>query len=180
MVLQAWQRHRCMRQEAIVEVCIDGRNRLLVRSSATTFDKIYRAAAGVEWDTAAGALASPVPREFSHSRWFEQIVTAAAGEYGIELTLTSDTSWMGVPADIRREIEVFARSHWLDRFLSEGRERDRVAWQRHELEQALSDAAPFWECGDYAGYADVLTPFRDRLSPAQLKRLAIAEKRSRA
>jgi hypothetical protein len=178
METYAWQR-RIMRREPIEEVRIDERNRLLLRASATTFDKIYRAATGVEWDAAALALASPVPREFSHSRWFEQIVSSVAGEYGIELTLGPDTNWTAVPADARREIETFVRSDWLDRFDSRGRERDRASWLHHELQQALSQAAPHWEAGDYAGYAEILASVRNRLSPAQLKRLAIAEKRSR-
>jgi hypothetical protein len=60
-------------------------------------------------------------------------------------------------------------------------ERERAqSWANFQLEQALSTAGRLWDAGCYSDYVRELTPFRDQLSPAQLKRLEIAQDRSSA
>ena len=168
-----------MRQEQIAEVRIDDLHRLFLRPVETTFDKIYRAAMGVDWDEEAQALVGPAPREIGHSRWFEHILAAAADEYGVALTLGPHTVWTNVSPDVRRDMEAFARSDWVVKFTAARAATDKAHWHHHQLQQALSDAAPYWESGQYAEYARTLAPIRELLSPAQLKRLAIAERRAR-
>jgi hypothetical protein len=51
-------------------------------------------------------------------------------------------------------------------------------WRRFQLEQAISSADRLWEAGCYADYVRELSPYRDQLSPAQLKRMEIAQRRS--
>ncbi len=36
--------------------------------------------------------------------WFGQILAAAATEYGVRLTLTSQTTWMNIPDRLQAEI----------------------------------------------------------------------------
>lgn len=169
-----------MKQEAIIEVRIDDQKRLLVRASETTFDKIYRAALGVQWDLDAKALTSPVPREWGYLQWFQQILGAVADEYGVELTLAPDTLWTEVSSDLRGDIETFARSGWLSKLIELRKAHDNASWTALRLEQALSIATPHWEGGRYAEYVKCLDPVRNLLSPAQLKRLTIAENRFRS
>ncbi|MEA3039084.1 MAG: hypothetical protein QOE79_1597 [Sphingomonadales bacterium] len=58
-------------------------------------------------------------------------------------------------------------------------ERERAEYRRKfQLEQALDEAARLWAAGCYRDYVAELAPFREQLSPAQVKRLAIAEKRA--
>jgi hypothetical protein len=91
--------------DEIVEVRIDEGGRLLVRPQVGTFPHIYRAAMEVRWDSDNRALFSPKPREWSYLRWFQQIVAAAADEYGVRLIITPRTTWSDVPDALRAEIE---------------------------------------------------------------------------
>jgi hypothetical protein len=168
-----------MREESIAEVRIDELDRLFVRPAETAFHQIHRAAMGIEWDEEAQALVSPASREWAHLRRFEQILAAAADEHGAALTLRPTTRWTGVAPDVRRDRETFAQSEWLQEFAAERAKNDTVSWHRYQLEQALSQAAPYWKNGQFAEYAQALAPIRDLLSPAQLKRLSIAESRTR-
>jgi hypothetical protein len=168
-----------MKQNRIVEVRIDDEGRLLVRTAETSFEQIYRAALGVHWDESAQALVSPVPDRWSHADWFTQILSAAADEYGMELILDTATAWVGVPPDARHEMESFAHSDWLGAPAALRAAHGQASWDGHRLQQALAQAAPLWESGRYAAYVEALSSVRDLLSRAQLKKLDIAEKRSR-
>jgi hypothetical protein len=95
---------RAMQTEAIMEVGIDPMDRLYVCPASTSFDHIYRAAMEVHWDSQKRCLFSPKPREWSYVRWFEQIVAAAAGEYGVHLGLTPHTVWSNVAEELRSAI----------------------------------------------------------------------------
>ena len=58
-------------------------------------------------------------------------------------------------------------------------ERHRAEyWRKFQLEEALSSAAQLWDAGCYGEYLSELSPYRDQLSPAQLKRLDLARKRA--
>ena len=62
-----------------------------------------------------------------------------------------------------------------------GVERDRAEyWKKFQLEQALSHANRLWDAGCYAEYVSELSPYRGQLSPAQLKRFQIGQKRADA
>jgi hypothetical protein len=45
----------------------------------------------------------------SYGQWFRQIVDAVADEYGVRLRLEPTTSWTGVSAERRAEIEATGR-----------------------------------------------------------------------
>ncbi|WP_313003761.1 hypothetical protein [Brevundimonas sp.] len=58
-------------------------------------------------------------------------------------------------------------------------ERERLeGWGTFYLQQALSIAVGLWEEGRYAEYVQTLSLYRERLSPAQRKRLDLAERRA--
>jgi len=62
-----------------------------------------------------------------------------------------------------------------------GIERERAEyWKKFQLEQALSHADRLWDAGCYTEYVTKLSPYRDQLSPAQLKRFQIGQKRADA
>src|ERR1700754_97381 len=91
--------------DEIAEISIDGDGRLLVRPQVQTFPDVYRAGMEVGWDPRSGTLFSPTPRERSYPRWFQQILGAAAGEFGVSLIITSRTKWAKVSETLRAEIE---------------------------------------------------------------------------
>jgi hypothetical protein len=58
----------------------------------------------VYWDEPRKRLFSPKPREWSYVDWFNQVVWAAADEYGTWLRLTPKTAWTNVPDSVRAAI----------------------------------------------------------------------------
>jgi hypothetical protein len=91
--------------DEIAEVRINRDGKLLVRPQVSDFPYIYRAAMEVGWDADNRTLFSNKPLEWSYLHWFRQIVAAAAGEYGVRLVITPQTTWSDVPDALRAEIE---------------------------------------------------------------------------
>ena len=82
-----------------------------------------------------------------------------------------------VTAELRREIEAFCLGDWLQELLSQ-RGSDAAQWHDMLVRQALTQAARLWAEGRYGDYVETLAPVREWLSPAQRKRLSIAERRA--
>lgn len=123
-------------------------------------------------------LVSPQPREWTHARWFQQILTDAANEYDVTLRLTRSTIWSDVSPELQRDIRTFDQSDWLSNMSSRQGDDDARYWRKLHLEQVLSRAARLWDQGRYADYVGTMEPLRDQLSPSQLMRLSIAERRA--
>ncbi|WP_310538962.1 hypothetical protein [Phenylobacterium sp.] len=85
-----------------VEIRDDGR--LFVKPATQSFSVIYRAAMEVGWNPASRSLFGPKPREWTYPMWFGQILAAAETEYGVRLSLTSQTSWVNFPDKLQAEI----------------------------------------------------------------------------
>jgi hypothetical protein len=85
-----------MDRDSIERVEIDKDCRIHVVPTTHHFPHIYRAAMEVNWSSKHCSLYSPIPREWSHTRWFEQILTAVSQEYGCNLYLTDKTDWVNV------------------------------------------------------------------------------------
>jgi hypothetical protein len=94
-----------MTQDDIVDVEIDGEGRLRVRPLSEDLPHVWRAAMEVYWDPSTRTLYSPKPREWTYPMWFQQIVAAAADEYGVQLSLSAKTNWTNVSPELRAEIE---------------------------------------------------------------------------
>jgi len=93
-----------MRDEAISEIGIDGEGRLYVRPESSTFEHIYRTASGVHWNCERAYLFSPIPREWTQRKWFDQIVAQIADEYRIRLRITPDTMCVGMTHELEADI----------------------------------------------------------------------------
>ena len=169
-----------VKRETILQVVVDANNRLFIIPAETAFDHIYRTASGVNWDEHRRALLGAIPREWNLARWFEQIVSMAAIEYGIALEVTPATEWNGVDATSMHQIKTFSQSDWLEKLLSEQKQQSDAAYDGLLMRQVLAEAADHWMHGNFAEYSRILDPHRGRLTPAQLKRLAIAERRIQA
>jgi hypothetical protein len=91
-----------MERDTIAELEIDTVGKLHVVPSTHAFPYIYREAMEVHWDTVRRSLYSPTPREWSYSRWFQQILTAAKGQ-GCELRLASSTKWLNIDPGVKAE-----------------------------------------------------------------------------
>jgi hypothetical protein len=172
-------------EEQIAEIGIEDSGSLFVTPAAHIFSQIHLAAMQVSWDGAKSRLVSPPPEQWPYPRWFEQIVGAVALEYKVLLRIGPSTIWSDVPADVRAAIEATdaeaaAEFQTWSTPLAEMR-RHRAAerwvgeWQKNDT---LERAAHLWEEGRFADYARLLAPIRSELSPAQIKRLDIAKRRS--
>ncbi len=93
-----------MKRDSIAEVSIDTTGRLHVRPALELFPYVWRAAMEVQWSEASGTLHSPVPRAWSYSDWFRQILAAVKDEYGYHLQLTPQTSWCNVNLETQSSI----------------------------------------------------------------------------
>jgi len=94
-----------MTEDTIAEVGIDQEQRLFVRPTSEAFPQIYRAAMGIDWDQEEEYLFAPAPKDWTYVNWFNQIIWAAADEYGVWLRLTPDTVWSGVSDELCAEIQ---------------------------------------------------------------------------
>lgn len=166
-----------MKEDLIAEIGIDVTGRLYVRPSACKLPAIYRSAMEVHWDPEREVLYSPKPREWDYPTWFKQILLAAAYEYGIVLKVRQSTAWVNVAVALREEMEGFARLG-LSEVLAKRELLGRGSWDELLTSQTLSQAAKAWDRGDYRRYVEIVMPIHAKLTPAQLKRLAIAERRA--
>ncbi|NDK39742.1 hypothetical protein DT603_12905 [Pseudoxanthomonas gei] len=92
-----------MKRDMIAELEIDTRGNLHVVPATHAFPYIYREAMEVHWDPVRRSLCSPRPREWSYSRWLQQIL-AAALEQGCELRLAATTKWLNVDPGVKAEL----------------------------------------------------------------------------
>ena len=93
-----------MDQDFISAVKIDDQGRLHVVPDNTEFPLIYHAGLEVSWDDSTRSLHSPKPRDWDYVRWYQQLVTAAAQEYGCQLLLTDQTTWINVDPDTKAQL----------------------------------------------------------------------------
>ena len=92
-----------MVKDDVAAIAIDDQGRLCVTPLSATFPYIYREAMEVGWDVAGRFLFSPIPKEWSYGRWFQQIISSTK-EQGCELVLSRATVWKDVPDSVRQEI----------------------------------------------------------------------------
>lgn len=92
-----------MELDTIAALEIDPAGKLHVVPSTHAFPYVYREAMEVHWDVARRSLCSPMPREWSYSRWFEQILAAARAQ-GCELQLTASTKWLNIDTSVKAEL----------------------------------------------------------------------------
>ena len=93
-----------MTSDRIAKIAIDDARRLRVQPATAEFPQIYREAMEIRWDAADRCLVSPVPREWSYSDWFRQILSAAR-EQGSALEIDSETRWQNIPLSLRRQLD---------------------------------------------------------------------------
>ena len=93
-----------MESEQISVVELDGEGKLHIVPAKEEFQYVYREAMEVSWDIQRKSLHSPVPREWSYARWFQQIIAAALAQ-GAQLQLHTGTIWINVPDELREELE---------------------------------------------------------------------------
>ena len=92
-----------MERDTIAELEIDADGKLHVVPSSRAFPYIYREAMEVHWDPARRSLFSPAPRDWSYSRWLQQILDAAR-EQGYELELSASTKWLNMDSGVKAEL----------------------------------------------------------------------------
>lgn len=92
-----------MRSDRIEAIGFTEAGGLYLRPATERFPFIYREAMEVGWDDTERWLYGPRPREWTILMWFRQI-RSAAREQGVELRLSPETCWHGIPDQLRAEI----------------------------------------------------------------------------
>jgi integron cassette Hfx-like protein len=92
-----------MERDTIAEVEIDADGKLHVVPSSHAFPYIYREAMEVHWDPVRRSLFSPALRDWSYSRWLQQIL-AAAHEQDCELEFWANTKWLNIDSGVKAEL----------------------------------------------------------------------------
>ena len=92
-----------MEHDHIIEVGIDGKERLYVKPAKVKFPYMYREAVEVNWNESNSYLYSPKPRKWSYFDWYNHILGAAKLQ-GCELQLTENTIWNNVSPQLKSEI----------------------------------------------------------------------------
>ena len=69
------------------------------------YQYVYRETGGVYWDQERRGFKSTPIKEWSCSQWFRQIVGVVRSELGVELLLSSNVSWLNIPAEQKAEIQ---------------------------------------------------------------------------
>ena len=88
-----------------VEVTQNNELLLVLESQGKPEDAhIYRAAAGVYWENEKHGFRSTLMREWSHSKWYAQIISVVKSELGVGLALSANVRWAGVPLGEQQEI----------------------------------------------------------------------------
>ncbi|MBB5213319.1 hypothetical protein [Microbulbifer hydrolyticus] len=77
---------------------------VLASGGKPMYQYVYREAAEVYWDNEIMGFKAPTPRKWSHSVWFRHIVSVVASGLGVDLKLSSATSWVNVPEKTKAEI----------------------------------------------------------------------------
>jgi hypothetical protein len=93
-----------MTTDQIEALGIDDKGSLWVKPATGVFPHIYRTGTGVGWDPGRRCLFTPQPRELSYSQWFQQIISAARGEYAVDLRLAPTTRRSNISVDLEQEI----------------------------------------------------------------------------
>ncbi len=92
-----------MTKETIKEIGIDEEGKLFILPKESKFQYIYREAMGVKWNSGTSKVESPIPKEWSHLKWFEQI-TEACSNQGVDLEVTEETLWSNISSDLMEQI----------------------------------------------------------------------------
>ena len=93
-----------MKDDKILEIGIDNKERLFVKPEKEKFTLIYRTASEVHWDTNALFIYSAKPREWTYFDWFRNIILIAETECNCKLFLTSQTLWSNISDDLKKQI----------------------------------------------------------------------------
>ncbi|WP_162454754.1 hypothetical protein [Pseudoxanthomonas kalamensis] len=96
-----------MKSDPVATVEIDEKGRLHIKPATQDFPFAYREAMEVTWEPDRRSLSSPIPRQWSYGRWFQQILAVASAQ-GVRLVLGPHTLWINVSADIQLEIAAAA------------------------------------------------------------------------
>jgi len=70
----------------------------LVGKGNTTYQYVYREAAGVYWDEKYLGFKSTPLREWTCSDWYNHIVTIVRSGLGVELSLAGKVDWVNIPS----------------------------------------------------------------------------------
>jgi hypothetical protein len=93
-----------MRTDIITEIGIDELERLYIKPKEEKFTLIYRTATEVHWNNEKCFLYSPKPKDWNYLDWYKHIKKVVETECNCKLTLTEDTMWKNINAELRTEI----------------------------------------------------------------------------
>ena len=88
-----------------VELTADGTLRLRLMSvGSSSYQYIYRAAAGVYWNPAVNAFEFATRNEGQIDQWFWHVSHAVLEELGVRLQLDIGVTWTNIPVEVRSSL----------------------------------------------------------------------------
>ncbi len=98
-----------MKRRAISKVLIDPSGHLFVfpeTDAESHYEYIYREANGLRWDGSMRALCAYEPDRWVHAELLRHMAATLASAFDEELHFTSQTVWLGVPAELQAELRL--------------------------------------------------------------------------
>ena len=90
-----------MKNDNILEIGIDEKERLFIKPEKEKFTLIYRTGSGVHWDNSGKFLYSPKPNEWTYLQWFTWIVKIIE-DCNCRLLLTDKTVWTNINEELKK------------------------------------------------------------------------------
>lgn len=100
------------KSELITKVEVTSNNELLLKLESggnPTYQHIYREAAGVYWDSAQKGFRSTSIEKWTCEQWFKHVVSVVKSGLNVELKLSDNTTWHGVPEEEVEMLRVSAK-----------------------------------------------------------------------
>jgi hypothetical protein len=148
-----------------------------------SYDFIYRAALGVEWNQKAGSFFSPSTymldsrKDCGALENVSQLVVALIDEMGLCPTMTTETVWVGFDEPLKlkiRELIAGEMENWAAREATRSeRAADFAKSERLRTMRSMAETA--WKRKDYAGVARLYSAEALHLTPLEKKRLTYAQ-----
>ena len=94
-----------LEQVELVEVLETGELFLGLKSEGDpSYEYVYRAAAGVRWDSSRHGFESAVMKDMSVPDWYSHILVAVKSELGVTLVLSKSVTWANVEEEAKTKV----------------------------------------------------------------------------
>jgi hypothetical protein len=96
-----------MKLEAVSNIEITDKGVIVIALESggkPSYQYVYRAAAGVDWDPHGKAFRFDTKNDGRYAKWFAHILNVLDSEMGLQLRLARGVTWTAVPDEVRAEL----------------------------------------------------------------------------